>query len=94
MYMSLGHAKMKQMASRANTWGLDLGVVVVGMDIGRRSKFMGVRGFMRGHWVGVGRESGRLGVWLRDLGRRMGRADIDFSFSLALFYEWWERLWF
>jgi hypothetical protein len=83
MYMSLGHAKMKQMASRANTWGLDLGVVVVvGMDIGRRSKFMGARGFMRGHWVGVGEGSGRLGVWLQDLGRRMGRGGIELSLVL------------
>jgi hypothetical protein len=52
------------------------------MDIGRRRKFMGVRGFMRRFLGGVGRGSGRLGVWLRDLGRRMGRGDIDLFLSL------------
>jgi hypothetical protein len=80
MYMSIGHVKMKQMVLCVDTWRRGLGVVVmVAMDIGRRRRFTGVRGFMRGFLGGVGGGSGKLGVWLLDLGWRMGRGDIDFS---------------
>jgi hypothetical protein len=47
MYMSIGRVKTKQMGLYVDTWGLGLGVMV-GMGIGRRRRFMGVRGFMRG----------------------------------------------